>query len=160
MPANVGEAAPNFKLPSITGEAQGEFDLSAYKGKKVVICFYALDFSPVCQDQISVMQASLPRFAEANAEVVGVATDSIFAHRAFQKSLGGLSFPLASDRWPYAETAKSYGIFPASKHQFGGTNDRAVFVVDQHGKVRWAKVYELGELPDVGEILRAVQNIP
>src|SRR5215831_17674599 len=109
MPLNVGDPAPDFKLPSMTGETQGEFELSAYKGKKVVICFYALDFTPVCQDQMSVMQASLPKFAEANAQIVGVTTDSIFAHRAFQKSLGGLSFPLASDRWPYAETAKAYG---------------------------------------------------
>jgi peroxiredoxin len=159
MPLNVGDAAPDFKLPSVTGETQGEFELAAYKGKKVVICFYALDFTPVCQDQMSIMQATLPKFAEANAQLVGVTTDSIFAHRAFQKSLGGLNFPLASDRWPYAETAKAYGIFPATKHQFGGTNDRAVFVINQHGKIGWAKVYELGEMPDVGEILGAVQKL-
>ena len=159
MPLNVGDTAPDFKLPSMTGESQGEFELSGHKGKNVVICFYALDFSPVCQDQMSVMQASLGRFADSNAQVVGVSTDSIFCHKAFQKSLGGLSFPLASDRWPYAETAKAYGIFPASKHQFGGTSDRAVFIVDQRGKIGWAKVYELGEMPDVGEILSAVQKL-
>ena len=108
---------------------------------------------------MSVVEASLAKFTDSNAQVVGVSTDSIFCHKAFQKSLGGLSFPLASDRWPYAETAKAYGIFPASKHQFGGTSDRAVFIVDQRGKIGWAKVYELGEMPDVGEILGAVQKL-
>src|SRR6266480_6230457 len=108
---------------------------------------------------MSVMQANLAQFTGLNAQVVGINTDTIFTHKAFQKSLGGLSFPLASDRWPYAEAATAYGIFPASKHQFGGTSDRAVFIVDQRGKIGWAKVYELGEMPDVGEILGAVQKL-
>ena len=47
MPLNVGDTAPDFKLPSMTGESQGEFALSGHKGKNVVICFYALDFTPV-----------------------------------------------------------------------------------------------------------------
>ncbi len=76
---------------------------------------------------------------------------------AFQKSLGGLSFPLASDRWPYAETAKAYGIFPASKHQLAFVNDRAVFVVDKNGKIAWSKVYELKQVPEVAEILKALR---
>ena len=105
------------------------------------------------------MQANLAQFAGLNAQVVGINTDTIFTHRAFQKSLGGLSFPLASDRWPYAEAATAYGIFPAVKHQFGGVNDRAVFVLDKEGKIAWSKVYELRQLPEVNEILTAVRPL-
>jgi peroxiredoxin len=47
MGVNVGDAAPDFKLGCATGETQGEFQLSGYRGKNVVICFYALDFTPV-----------------------------------------------------------------------------------------------------------------
>src|SRR5205809_5589495 len=108
---------------------------------------------------MSVMQANLAQFAGLNAQVVGINTDTIFTHRAFQKSLGGLSFPLASDRWPYAEAATAYGIFPAVKHQFGGVNDRAVFVLDKEGKIAWSKVYELRQLPEVNEILTAVRPL-
>jgi len=108
---------------------------------------------------MSVMQANLAQFAGLNAQVVGINTDTIFTHRAFQKSLGGLSFPLASDRWPYAEAATAYGIFPAVKHQFGGVNDRAVFVLDKEGKIAWSKVYELRQLPEVNEILAAVRPL-
>ena len=108
---------------------------------------------------MSAMQANLAKFAGLNAQVVGVNTDTIFTHKAFQKSLGGLSFPLASDRWPYAETAKAYGIFPAAKHQFGGVNDRAVFIVDKNGRIAWSKVYELRQLPDVAEIIAEVQKL-
>jgi len=91
---------------------------------------------------------------------VGVNTDSIFCHKAFQKSLGGLGFPLASDRWPYAETAIAYGLFPATKHKLGGINDRAVFIVDKKGKIAWAKVYEIGEAPKVSEILDELKKLP
>ncbi len=90
---------------------------------------------------------------------MGVNTDTVFSHIAFQKSLGGLKFALASDRWPYAQTAKAYGIFPASKHQIAFSNDRAVFIVDKNGEIRWAKVYELKQQPDNAEILDALRKI-
>jgi peroxiredoxin len=47
MPLKEGDAAPDFKLSSMTGDKQGEFHLSAHRGKNVVILFYALDFTPV-----------------------------------------------------------------------------------------------------------------
>jgi len=47
MALNVGDTAPDFKLGSATGSTQGDFELSAHRGKNVVICFYALDFTPV-----------------------------------------------------------------------------------------------------------------
>ncbi len=90
---------------------------------------------------------------------MGVSTDSVFSHIAFQKMLGGLRFPLAADRWPYAQTAKAYGIFPPTKHQIPFVNDRAVLVVDKQGKVAWSKIYELGQQPDNAEILAAVKKL-
>ena len=90
---------------------------------------------------------------------MGVSTDTIFCHKAFQEELGGLSFPLAADRWPYAETAKAYGIFPPTRHQVPFINDRAVFIVDKNGKIAWSKIYELKELPDKSEILEAVRKL-
>jgi len=158
MALKVGDIAPDFKLLSVVGEKQEEFQLSKLRGKNVVVLFYALDFSPVCSSELPSFQANLAKLAERNAVVVGISTDSFFSHIAFQKSLGGLSFPLAADRWPYAETAQAYGLFPASKHQFGGVNDRAVFIVDKNGKIAWSKVYELADTPSVDEILDALKK--
>ena len=90
---------------------------------------------------------------------MGVSTDSVFSHIAFQESLGGLSFPLATDRWPYAKTAEAYGIFPPTKHTVPFINDRAVFIVDKEGKIAWAKIYELGQQPEVAEILDALRKL-
>ncbi len=90
--------------------------------------------------------------------MLGVCTDTVFSHIAFQRNLGGLSFPLASDRWPYAETAKAYGVFPPSKHEIPFVNDRSAFIVDSAGKIAWSKVYELKQVPDLGEILTALRK--
>jgi len=92
--------------------------------------------------------------------VVGFNTDTVFSHIGFQKSLGGPSFPIATDRWPYAEAAKAYGVFPASKHSLPFVNDRAVFIVDKNGKIAWSKVYELKQVPDKAEIMEALRKLP
>lgn len=90
---------------------------------------------------------------------MGVNTDTVFSHIAFQKSLGGLSYPLATDRWPYAKTAQAYGIFPPTKHQIPFVNDRAVFIVDKNLKIAWYKVYELKQVPDLGEVLYGLRKL-
>lgn len=104
-------------------------------------------------------QARLAEFSVSNAQVVGVNTDSVPSHIAYQKTLGGVGFPLASDRWPYAETASKYCIFPPTKHPVPFLNDRAVFVVDESGRIAWSKIYELRTVPDFGEILAAVRTL-
>jgi mycoredoxin-dependent peroxiredoxin len=160
MLLQVGDVAPDFKLPSVIGERQEEFRLSDYLGKKsVVILFYALDFTPVCSAELPPFQAELPKLAEQDAVVVGICTDTVFSHAAFQKSLGGLGFSLASDRWPYAETATAYGVFPPRRHQFASVNDRAVFIVDKKGTIAWFKVYDLAEVPSVEEISEALRKL-
>ncbi len=90
---------------------------------------------------------------------MGVNTDTIFSHVAFQKQLGGLKFPLVSDRWPYAKTAEAYGVFPPTKHQVPFINDRAIFIVDEQGKIAWSKIYELKQQPDNAEILAALKKL-
>lgn len=153
MALHIGDAAPDFKTGQMMGEDQGEFQLSAHRGKNVVVVFYPGDFTPVCTNELQLIQSDLAKFASANAEVVGISTDTVFSHKAFQKSLGGLSFPLATDRWPYAGVAKAYGVFPPTRHQIAFWNDRAIFVVDKNGNIAWSKVYEIGQVPDVDEVL-------
>jgi peroxiredoxin len=159
MALKAGDAAPNFKLTCATGELQSEFELAAHRGKNVVIAFYPLDFTPVCQSELGSFQAELSRFTDLNAEVVGICTDSVFCHMAFQKHLGGLQFPLATDRWPYAEVGTAYGVFPPTKHPIPFINDRAVFIVDKNGKIAWSKIYELRQQPENEEILAELKKL-
>ena len=159
MALNVGDAAPDFKAGQVVGEDQSEFQLSAQRGKNVVIVFYPGDFTPVCTSELQIIQSDLAKFKAANAEVVGISTDTVFVHSAFQKSLGGLNFPLATDRWPYGDIAAAYGVFPPTKHKLPFWNDRAIFIVDKAGKVAWSKVYEIGSVPDIDEVVKAIQAL-
>lgn len=101
----------------------------------------------------------LARFAALDAQVVGISTDSIPCHIAFQESLGGLTYPLVADNWPYAEVAKAYGVFPAAEVAHLGINERAVFIVGKDGKIAWVKVYPLDQQPDNAEILEALRKL-
>ena len=94
-----------------------------------------------------------------NAQVVGVCTDTVFSHIAFQESMGGVKFPLAADRWPYAATAEAYGVFPPTRHEIPFVNDRAIFIVDKNGNIAWSKIYALRDLPDIDEVLTALKDI-
>jgi peroxiredoxin len=159
MALKVGDTAPDFKLPCTTGDKSGEFQLSSYRGKVVVLVFYPMDFTPVCSTEMPTFESELAKFADCKAQVVGISTDSVPCHVAWQRSLGGLTYPLASDKWPCGEVAGAYGVFPAAKVPHLGINERAVFVVDPAGKIAWVKVYDLGEQPDIAEILEAVRRL-
>ena len=73
--------------------------------------------------------------------------------------MGGLKFPLATDRWPYAGTAASYGIFPPTQHQVPFIQDRAIFIIDKQGKIAWSKIYELRQQPENSEILAELKKL-
>ncbi len=159
MALKVGDVAPDFKLPSTTGDKSGDFQLSAHRGKNVVLAFYPMDFTPVCSLEMPAFEKSLEKFSSANAVVAGISTDSVACHVAFQKSLGGLRYPLLSDKWPHGEVGRSYGNFPAAQAPHLGINERAVFVVDKDGKIAWVKVYQLGQQPDDVEILEVLKTL-
>jgi mycoredoxin-dependent peroxiredoxin len=159
MVLKVGDPAPDFKLGSATAGKQEEFQLSAQKGKSVVILFFPLDFTPVCQSELAAFQGEIGKFENAGARVVAISTDTVFTHQAFQEELGGISYPIATDRWPYAATAEAYGIFPPTRHGIPFANDRAIFVVDKNGKVAWSKVYDIGVMPEPNEVLEVIKKL-
>ena len=80
-----GEPAPDFTLRDQDGE---KVSLADFRGRKVLLVFYPLDFSPVCTDQLSIYQEVKPQIDEQGVELVGISVDSAFAHKAFQEKLG------------------------------------------------------------------------
>ncbi len=83
------------------------------------------------------------RFRTADAQVVGVSVDSRFANAAWAAQLGGISFPLLSDFYPHGAVAERYGVLNPR-----GMSERAIFVIDKDGIVRYIDVHELKEAPD------------
>ncbi len=146
MALTVGDEAPDFELRSHRG---GTVRLSDFRGKrKVVVAFHPLAFTPVCAAQMCGYQTDLSRFDAANAAVLGISVDAQPAKSAWAQSLGPISFDLLSDFHPHGDVAQKYGVYRAKD----GISERAIFVVDQTGKITWAKVYDIPQQPDNGEI--------
>ena len=109
---------------------------------------------------MSAYSRDLSKFAEQNAQVVGISPDSIYSHLAWQeKSLGWQDFPLASDYWPHAGTAQKYGVLREGP-PLPGINERTVFIVDKQGKIAYSRGYELSQEPDNEECLEALRKLP
>ncbi len=89
------------------------------------------------------------------SQVLAISCDPIASKQAWGKSLGGISYPLVSDFWPHGEVCQKYGVLNAKK----GSADRAIFVVDMQGIVRWKKLYEPGVLPDNAEVLAELAKL-
>ena len=87
---------------------------------------------------------------------MGITCDPIASLAAWAKQLGGVSFPLASDFWPHGAVSRSYGVFNEQR----GRSDRAIFVIDAEGVVRYIDVHQLREVPDEDQILEQVRAIP
>jgi peroxiredoxin len=125
----VGANAPEFTLPNHRGE---QVSLSDYRGRKLILCFYPNDFSPVCSDQLSLYQEVLGRINEQGAELVAISTDGSWAHNAFRKQLG-LEMTLLADFHPKGEVSRAYGAYLEE----WGTPNRSLVLIDEQGIVRW-----------------------
>ncbi len=124
-----GERAPEFTLRNQDGE---EVSLADYRGRKVMLVFYPLDFSPVCSDQLSIYQEVKPQIAEQGVELVGISVDSGFAHKAFQEKLG-IDTTLLADFEPKGEVARAYGAYIEAT----GHANRSLVLIDEEGTVEW-----------------------
>ncbi len=132
--ANIGSAAPDFSLSGATNQENTDVSLSDFEGKKLVILFYPLDFSPVCSEQVPDFNENLDAIRAKGADVIAINRDSTFAHKAWSEALGGIGFPLLSDM--NLEVSKQYGM---ALEEVGITT-RGVLIVDESGKVAFKHV--------------------
>ena len=102
-----GTKAPDFSLPDQDGN---QVSLSDFAGRKLVLVFYPLDFSPVCTDQLSLYQEVLSELEAQGAALVGISVDSAYCHAAFREKLN-LTMPLLADFNPKGEVSKAYGAW-------------------------------------------------
>ncbi len=125
-----GRKAPDFRLRDQDGN---DVSLGDFTGRKLVLVFYPLDFSPVCSDQLSLYQEVLGEIESRGAALVGVSVDSAYCHRAFREQLN-LTMPLLSDFHPKGEMSSAYGAYREDR----GSTNRSLVLVDEEGNVRWS----------------------
>jgi peroxiredoxin len=146
-----GTQAPDFTLHSTPDQ---EMSLQELKGQRVILAFYPADWSPVCGDQMALYNEVLPEFRKHHATLVGISVDGAWCHAAFAKARK-LHFPLLSDFEPKGEVARSYGVY----RKRDGVSERALFVLDEDGVVRWSYVSPLAVNPGADGILDALESL-
>jgi peroxiredoxin len=150
-PLAPGTAAPDFELPSTPDQT---LSLAEFRGRPVILAFYPEDWSPVCSDQMALYQAVLPEFRKFDAELFGISVDGVWCHLAFARDRN-LHFPLLADFEPKGEVARAYGVYRSKD----GTSERALYVIDAGGIVRWSYVSPVGINPGADGILRALESL-
>jgi peroxiredoxin (alkyl hydroperoxide reductase subunit C) len=152
----VGDRAPDFRLPSVGGEC---ITLKQYLGEKnVVLSFVPAAWTPVCSDQWPGYNIVKEIFDENDAILLGITVDNIPTLFAWSRQMvgedGNLWFPVLSDFWPHGEVAKKYSVLRSD-----GTSERALFIIDKEGVIRYIDVHDINKRPPLEDLVKALEEI-
>jgi peroxiredoxin len=147
-----GMKAPDFTLPSLTGE---KISLDQFRGKKnVVLSFVPAAWTPVCSDQWPGYNIAKSYFDQHNAILIGITVDNIPSLNAWTNEMGGVWFPVLSDFWPHGTVAEKYGILRSN-----GVSERALFVIDKDGVIRYVDVHDINTRPGLGALIKELEKL-
>jgi len=146
-----GTPAPDFSLHATPDQL---VSLSDFRGRPVVLAFYPADWSPVCGDQLALYNELVEEFARFDAELIGISVDGAWCHIAFAHDRK-LKFPLLADFEPKGAVSRLYGAY----RDHDGTCERALFVIDAEGMIRWSFCSPVGVNPGADGILRALEHL-
>ena len=156
----IGRKFPAYSLTGVVSndaaKAFQPFDQDTHKGKWRVVFFWPKDFTFVCPTEIAGFGRLTREFTDRDAQLLGVSTDSEFVHLAWRKShedLKGLPFPMLSDI--KRELATALGILDPE----AGVAQRATFIVDPEGVVRFVYVTDLNVGRSPEEVLRVLDGL-
>jgi peroxiredoxin/glutaredoxin len=147
----IGQPAPDFTLPS---QLDKDIRLSDHRGKNVVLAFFPLAWTPVCSSQIPWYEADKARFAALDAQVFAMSVDSVPCLKAWLDTFGGVTYPVLSDFWPHGSVAQAYGVLRSD-----GKSERALFIVDKGGIIRYIDVHDFDKQPDNEVLLAELRKI-
>jgi peroxiredoxin len=147
----VGQRAPDFTLFATPDTTVSLID---FRGRPLVLVFYPADWSPVCGDQLGLYNELLEEFGRHNAQLLGISVDGVWCHAAFTRDRN-LQIPLLADFEPKGEVARNYGVYQSSN----GVSERALYVIDADGTIRWAYLSPVGINPGADGILGALEQL-
>lgn len=159
MSLKIGDKAPEFTLPSFTPAPElTQVSLSSYKGKNVVLLFFPQAFTGVCTAEMCAMNENFNAYKNMNAEILGISVDGTFVQKAFADK-NGITIPLLSDF--NKVVVKAYDVLrPEFAHGMKGTAERAVYVIDKDGVIRYVEVMASpGDQVNFDGIKKAVSSL-
>jgi glutaredoxin len=99
-------------------------------------------------------ELDLYKFEGYNTQVLGISVDHIPCLQAWAESLGGISYPLLSDFWPHGAVAQQYGVLRED-----GRSERALFIVDKEGSIRYVDIHDIDEQPNNEELFQVLRQL-
>ena len=152
LKVKIGDRAPDFTLPSIS---EKKVSLSQYRGKKnVVLSFVPAAWTPVCSDQWPGYNIVKDIFDQNDATLLGITVDNVPTLYAWTNQMGQLWFPVLSDFWPHGAVAQKYGVLRSK-----GVSERALFVIDKKGVLRYVDVHDINKRPPLEDIVNALEKL-
>jgi peroxiredoxin len=151
MMISIGSQAPDFTLKDQKGKA---VKLSKFAGKKIILSFRPLAWTPVCHDQMLSLERNGDIFEKHNTIAFGLGVDSVPSNRAWADSMEISETRLLSDFWPHGEVSKAYDVF----REIDGFSERANIIIDESQRVVFARVYPTNQLPDITEIIHFIER--
>jgi len=148
-----GNQAPNFSCIDHRNET---FTLADHRGSNVLLSFHPLAWTPVCAQQMQSLESHARDFSRLDTVTVGVSVDPVPCKAAWARHLNLDHTPLLCDFWPHGAVAAAFGIFRPTD----GFSERANVVVDREGSVAFFKIYELSTVPDMGEVIDTLREMP
>ncbi len=146
LKVRVGGKAPDFTLPSVAGE---KVSLRQFFGKKnVVLSFVPAAWTPVCSDQWPGYNIVQGLFEEHDAILLGITVDNIPTLYSWTNQMGRLWFPVLSDFFPHGAVAARFGVLRTD-----GTAERALFVIDKKGIIRYIDVHDINQRPPLEALM-------
>lgn len=147
----IGKKAPDFTLPDHNDKP---FRLSDNEGKKILLSFHPLAWTPVCAKQMQSLEKNKKYFDQNNTVAVGLSVDPTPSKKAWAKELEIKNTRLLSDFWPHGAVAQQYGIF----NTIDGISKRANIIIDEDQTMIFKKIYPPAQLPDIKEILAFLEK--
>jgi len=151
MTIKVGDRAPDFVLKDNRNK---EARLSGLGGKRVLLSWHPLAWTGVCADQMKALEASKDLLAGLNTVALGISVDSVPSKNAWAKELKIAETRLLSDFWPHGETASKYGVLRSD-----GTTERAIFIIDKKGAIRYIDVHDINKRPPLESIVGELEKL-
>ena len=147
-----GDFAPDFTLPSISGE---KITLSQYRGRKnVILSFVPAAWTPVCSEQWPGYKMVKDTLDKNDTVLLGITVDNIPTLHAWTQHIGPLWFEVLSDFWPHGAVADKYGVLRSD-----GLSERALFFIDEKGIIRAIVVMDINKKPDVKVCFRDIDKL-
>jgi len=158
--------APDFKATAVMPDNSfQEISLSDYKGKKIVLFFYPLDFTFVCPTELLAFDHRLEDFAKRGVQVIGCSIDSHFSHLAWKTTpidnggIGNVRYPIVADL--DKSISRNYDVLVGRDEDGngGGVALRGSFLIDEEGVVRHAVINDLPLGRNIDEMLRMIDSL-